>query len=69
MVTALIFLDLSVEFDTLDHKNITNLVSNWYCIDGVTDDLFLFRILIIVVLLKVIDERLPFHIVNNYFAL
>ena len=39
-VTALILLDLSAAFDTLDHKSITDLLSNWYGIDGIALEWF-----------------------------
>ena len=40
MVTELTLLDLSATFDTLDHSSITNLLSPWYGIDGITLDWF-----------------------------
>ena len=39
-VTALILLDLSAAFDTLDHSSITNLLSTWYGIDGIALEWF-----------------------------
>ena len=39
-VTALTLLDLSAAFDTLDYSSITNLLSTWYGIDGITLDWF-----------------------------
>ena len=37
-----LLLDLSAPFDTLDHSSITNLLSTWYCIDGIALDWFVF---------------------------
>ena len=39
-VTALTLLDLSAAFDTLDHRSITDLLSNWYGISGVALEWF-----------------------------